>query len=230
MNIADRLNELQGKLPEGICLVAVSKFQDVAAIREAYAAGQRRFGESRVQELRSKHEHLPQDIEWHFIGHLQVNKVKHIAPFVAMIQSVDSLKLLEELNHQAGKHRRQIRILLQIHIAREEHKFGFSFTEAHALITSDLHTRFPHLILSGLMGMATFTNDLDTIRREFAQLSAFFNTLKTTCFAGSTHFRELSMGMSDDYRLAIEEGSTMIRIGSKLFGPRQVSPVPSTPA
>ncbi|GHV59492.1 YggS family pyridoxal phosphate enzyme [Bacteroidia bacterium] len=220
MSIASRLSELRNELPEGVRLVAVSKFHDVSVIREAYDAGQRLFGESRVQELLPKQKNLPKDIEWHFIGHLQVNKVKSIAPFVAMVQSVDSLKLLEELNRQAGKYHRRIRVLLQIHIAREEHKFGFSFDEAEELAGSDFQALFPHLILSGLMGMATFTDDSDEIRREFASLSSFFKKLKTGYFAGNDDFKELSMGMSDDYPLAIEEGSTTIRVGTRLFGAR----------
>ncbi|MDR1526619.1 MAG: YggS family pyridoxal phosphate-dependent enzyme [Dysgonamonadaceae bacterium] len=223
MTIASRLNELRNALPEGVRLVAVSKFHAISAIREACDAGQRLFGENRVQELVPKYENLPQDIEWHFVGHLQVNKVKYIAPFIAMVQSVDSLKLLEELNCQAGKCSRRIRILLQIHIAREEHKFGFSFDEAEELVKTGLQERFPNLILSGLMGMATFTDDSDEIRREFASLSAFFTHLKTHYFTGNADFKELSTGMSDDYLLAIEAGSTMIRVGTKLFGARNAS-------
>ena len=220
MNIASRLNKLQSELPEGIRLVAVSKLHDVSVIREAYDAGQRLFGENRVQELLPKYENLPKDIEWHFIGHLQMNKVKQIAPFIALVQSVDRLELLEELNRQAGKNNRRIRILLQIHIAREEHKFGFLPDELEALLNNGLQERLPNLLLSGLMGMATFTDDWEEIRQEFAGLSAFFTQLKTHYFVDNPDFKELSMGMSDDYPLAIEEGSTMIRVGTKLFGTR----------
>jgi len=220
MSIASRLDELRNELPEGVRLVAVSKLHDVSVIREAYDAGQRLFGENRVQELLPKYESLPQDIEWHFVGHLQMNKVKQIAPFIAMVQSADSLRLLDELNLQAGKNNRRIRVLLQIHIAREEHKFGFLPDEIEELLNGGLHERLPHLCLSGLMGMATFTNDRETVRREFAGLSAFFTKLKARYFAGDGDFKELSMGMSDDYPLAIEEGSTLIRVGTKLFGAR----------
>jgi len=220
MSIASRLNELRNELPESVRLVAVSKLRSISEICEAYDAGQRLFGESRVQELVPKCESLPRDIEWHFIGHLQANKVKYIAPFIAMVQSADSLKLLEELNRQAEKHKRWIRVLLQIHIAQEEHKFGFSFDEIEELLNKGLQERLSHLCLSGLMGMATFTDDSEIIRREFAGLSAFFTKLKTYYFSDDDNFNELSMGMSDDYPLAIEEGSTMIRVGAKLFGER----------
>jgi pyridoxal phosphate enzyme (YggS family) len=220
MTIASRLNELRSALPEGVRLVAVSKFHDVSVIREAYDAGQRLFGENRVQELLPKYEQLPQDIEWHFIGHLQVNKVKYIAPFISMVQSADSPKLLDELNRRAGECRRHIRVLLQIHIAREEHKFGFSFDEAEKWIVGDGPGSVPHLTVSGLMGMATLTDRPDDIRREFASLSAFFTRLKTRYFAGNADFKELSMGMSDDYPLALEAGSTIIRVGTRLFGAR----------
>ncbi|MDR0543195.1 MAG: YggS family pyridoxal phosphate-dependent enzyme [Dysgonamonadaceae bacterium] len=223
MNITFRLNKLRNELPEGVRLVAVSKFRNVSVIREAYDAGQRLFGESRVQELLTKYESLPQDIEWHFIGHLQVNKVKYIVPFITTVQSVDRLKLLEELNRQAGKCHRRIRVLLQIHIAQEEHKFGFSPDEVEELMNGGLQDRFPHLIFSGLMGMATFTDNSEVIRREFAFLSSFFKKLKMNACTGNDDFKELSMGMSDDYPLAIEEGSTMIRVGTKLFGARNDS-------
>ena len=219
MSITSRLNELRNELPEGVRLAAVSKLHDVSVIREAYDAGQRLFGESRVQELLPKYESLPKDIEWHFVGHLQTNKVKQIAPFIAMIQSVDSLKLLEELNCEAEKNNRRISVLLQIHIAREEHKFGFSFDEAEELLSGGL-PRLPHLRLCGLMGMATFTDDWAIVRQEFANLAAFFAKIKTRYFADDPDFKELSMGMSDDYPLAIEEGSTLIRVGTKLFGTR----------
>jgi pyridoxal phosphate enzyme (YggS family) len=223
MSIASRLNDLRNELPEGVRLVAVSKLHDVSMIRKAYDAGQRLFGENRVQELLPKYASLPNDIEWHFIGHLQVNKVKQIAPFIAMVQSVDSMKLLEELNRRAEENHRHIRVLLQIHIAQEEHKFGFSFDEIEELLNAGLQERLPHLRLSGLMGMATFTDDADEIRQEFTGLSAFFTKLKKHYFADNNDFTELSMGMSDDYPLAVEAGSTLIRIGSKLFGARNYS-------
>ncbi|GHS96538.1 YggS family pyridoxal phosphate enzyme [Bacteroidia bacterium] len=220
MSISSRLNQLKTELPEQVRLVAVSKFHEATVIREAYDAGQRLFGESRVQELLPKYEQLPQDIEWHFIGHLQLNKVKQIAPFIDTVQSVDSVKLLEELNRQAGKFNRKIKVLLQVHIAREEHKFGFSFDEMADLLPSGIQEQLTHVTITGLMGMATFTDDKEQIREEFASLSAFFSKVKKQYFAGNTHFNELSMGMSDDYPIAIEEGSTMIRVGTKIFGPR----------
>ena len=220
MSIASRLDDLWNELPDGVRLVAVSKFQDVSVIWEAYDAGQRLFGENRVQELLPKYESLPKDIEWHFVGHLQMNKVKQIAPFIAVVQSADSLKLLEELNRQAEKNNRRIRVLLQIHIAQEAHKFGFLCDEVEKMLNDGLQKRLPHLRLCGLMGMATFTDDWEEIRREFAGLSAFFTKLKMRYFAGNPDFKELSMGMSDDYLLAIEAGSTLIRVGTKLFGAR----------
>jgi pyridoxal phosphate enzyme (YggS family) len=220
MSILHRLNEVRGDLPAGVRLVAVSKFQPASAILEAYHAGQLLFGESRAQELIAKYEYLPKDIEWHFIGHLQVNKVKCIAAFITMVQSVDSLRLLEELNRQAERHQRRIRVLLQIHIAREETKTGFSFDEAERVMAGDLPSQFPHLIFCGLMGIATLTKDSQILRREFFSLSAFYRRMKP-CFPGKD-FREVSMGMSNDYLLAIGEGSTLIRVGTRLFGPRTV--------
>jgi pyridoxal phosphate enzyme (YggS family) len=220
MSVADRLSGLRGELPAGVRLVAVSKFHPVSAVCEAYAAGQRLFGESRVQELAAKREGLPEDVEWHFIGHLQVNKVKVIAPFIAMVQSVDSLRLLDELNRRAGRCDRRIGVLLQIHIAREEQKTGFSYAEAESLISSGLPAQFPHLRFCGLMGMATFTDDLRIVRQEFAALAAFFRQAKMHL---GGDFRELSMGMSDDFRVAIEEGSTMVRVGTGVFGGRIVN-------
>ena len=217
MNIASQLAEVQSTLPQGVRIVAVSKLRTVSEIQEAYDAGQRLFGENRVQELLPKYENLPQDIEWHFIGHLQINKVKLLAPFIAVVHSVDRLRLLEELNRQAKKNGRRIRVLLQIHIAQEEHKFGFSFDAIEELLQSNLRERFPHLQLCGLMGMATFTDDEEQIRQEFAGLYAFFEKMRKLYFAGDKDFREVSMGMSDDYPLAVEESSTLIRIGAKLF-------------
>jgi len=219
-NIAERLCQLKGELPENVRLLAVSKFKSDSAIMEAYRAGQRIFGENRVQELIPKHEHLPNDIEWHFIGHLQANKVKYIAPFIHTIQSVDSLKLAETVNKEAEKHNRKIRVLLQIHIAQEEQKFGFSFDEIADLLQNNRFDSMNNIDIAGLMGMATLTDNQTQIRHEFNSLHRFFLQIKTDYFAGNHSFSELSMGMSDDYPIAIEEGSTMIRIGSKLFGAR----------
>ena len=220
MNLASRLNQIKESLPEKVRLVAVSKFKEVSVIQEAYDAGQRIFGESRVQELVSKQEQLPKDIEWHFIGHLQANKVKYIAPFIDLIHSADSLKLLNELNRQAGNCNRKLKILLQIHIAQEEHKFGFTPKELQHLLDDKLHENLTHLKIAGLMGMATFTDNEEQIRKEFSELSSLFQQVKKEYFLENEDFKELSMGMSDDYPIAIGEGSTLVRIGSKIFGER----------
>ncbi len=220
MDIAGQLHRIWDELPEQTRLVAVSKFHPALTIQEAYNAGQRIFGESRVQEILSKYDELPKDIIWHFIGHLQTNKVKQIVPFVAMIESVDSLHLLREINLQGQKIDRQINILLQIHIAAEETKFGFSYDECRQLLLSGEIQSMKNICVCGLMGMATFTDEKSQVRSEFAGLSYFFKEMKSEFFLDKTEFKELSMGMSDDYLLAIEEGSTLIRIGSKIFGQR----------
>jgi len=220
MDISERIYRIKSELPENVRLLAVSKFQPESVIMEAYVAGQRIFGENRVQEMLIKHENLPRDIEWHFIGHLQANKVKHIAPFIHTIQSIDSLKLADLVNREAGKYNRKIRVLLQIHIAREEQKFGFSYDEIENLLGNDAFCPMTNLDISGLMGMATLTDNHAQIREEFNQLNRFFQHLKAKYFAANSSFNELSTGMSDDYMIAVEEGSTMIRIGSRLFGPR----------
>jgi len=220
MNIASRLDQIRNGLPENVRLVAVSKFHAASVIQEAYNAGQKTFGESRVQELVLKQQQLPDDIEWHFIGHLQTNKVKQIAPFIHTIHAVDSLRLMKEVNKEAANFNRKVHILLQIHIAQEEDKFGFSFDEIEELGKAKEFDSFPNLIFSGLMGMATFTDDEKQIRKEFKSLGSFFRKLKKDYFSASDDFKELSMGMSDDYPIAIEEGSTLIRVGSKIFGNR----------
>jgi len=220
MDLAERLNRLRSELPENVRLLAVSKFHPESVIMEAYEAGQRIFGENRVQELLLKYEHLPKDIEWHFIGHLQANKVKYIVPFIHTIQSIDSLKLAEKVNSEAGKCRRKIRVLIQIHIAQEEQKFGFSYGEAEDLLKKGAFSSMEYLDISGFMGMATFTDDQTQIRDEFHRLHCFFQQIKSDCFAANDSFCELSIGMSDDYPVAVEEGSTIVRIGSKLFGNR----------
>ncbi len=217
MSITSEIHALQQELPTTTKLVAVSKFHPVEAILEAYAAGQRIFGESRVQELCEKLPLLPQDIEWHFIGHLQSNKIKQIAPFVSLIHGVDSAKLLSEINKEGQKIGRVIPCLLQVFIAQEETKFGLSPSECKALI-SDLD-QFPFIQIRGLMGMASLTQDPTQIRAEFGHLKALFDELKIV--QNLPYFKELSMGMSDDYRLAVECGSTLVRIGSRIFGFRQ---------
>lgn len=201
-------------------LVAVSKTKPVEAIEELYDLGQRIFGENKVQELVEKQAKLPQDIDWHLIGTLQRNKVKYIAPFVSMIHSVDSLKLLKEINKQAAKSNRTIHCLLQFHIAQESTKFGLSIEEAVALLTSPEYQAMQHIDIVGVMGMATFTNNEEQVRQEFRTLKGHFETLKGQFFANKASFKVVSMGMSGDYAIALEEGSTLIRVGSLLFGAR----------
>lgn len=218
-SITQHIQELHASLPEGVTLVAVSKFHPVEALQEAYDARQRIFGESRAQELVAKAKVLPQDIEWHFIGPLQSNKVKDIAPFIHLIHSIDSLKLLQEVNKQAAKHNRSIRVLLEIHVAAEETKHGFSVEECRELVQH--LPELPHVRISGIMGMATLTDDEQQIRQEFHTLHQLFEELKNKTFKDSEDFTILSMGMSHDYRLAIEEGSTMVRVGTYIFGERE---------
>lgn len=201
-------------------LVAVSKTKSEEQILEMYRQGQRKFGENRVQELVDKQAGLPQDIEWHAIGHLQTNKVKYIVPFVALIHSVDSLRLLKEINKQARRHERVIDCLLQMKIAEEDSKYGLSEADAQALLNSQAFQQMEHVRILGLMGMATFTEDETQIRQEFRHLKSCFDQFKKDFFSDQPTFKEISMGMSGDYRIAQEEGSTMVRIGSLLFGPR----------
>lgn len=218
MSIIENLKLIKQELPQGVKLVAVSKTKPVEAIKEAYKGGHRVFGENKAQELAAKHEQLPKDIEWHFIGHMQTNKVKYIAPFVHLIHSVDSIKVLKEINKQAAKNNRTINCLLQFHIAEESTKFGLNLDEAIALIKSKKD--FPNVNLTGVMGMATFTDDKEQVRREFKQLHRHFIFLKENFFSDDENFKEISMGMSGDYKIAIEEGSTIIRVGTKIFGAR----------
>ncbi|MBW6497542.1 MAG: YggS family pyridoxal phosphate-dependent enzyme [Bacteroidales bacterium] len=207
-------------LPAGVKLVAVSKTKTEEEIMQVYDAGQRLFGENKVQELVRKYEKLPRDIEWHLIGHLQTNKVKYVAPFVGMIHSADSLKLLKSINKEARKNDRIIKCLLQFHIAEEDTKFGLSREEVEEILNSEEYKKFENIEVCGVMGMATFTEDMEHVRREFISLKAIFEWLRKDFFAAQTQFKEISMGMSDDYHIAIEEGSTMIRVGSAIFGDR----------
>lgn len=220
MNIKNNINNFFQTLPPHCKLIAVSKTQPVEKIEEAYQAGQRRFGENKVQELVPKYEALPKDIEWHMIGHLQSNKVKYIAPFVHWIHGVDSEKLLTEINKQALKAGRTISCLLQIHIAKEETKFGFSREEALAFIGSNTLPESKNVNVKGLMGMATFTENAEQVRNEFRSLKNLFNEIKTLSLPANVQMEQLSMGMSGDYQIAIDEGSTMIRVGSAIFGER----------
>ncbi|MBP3714699.1 MAG: YggS family pyridoxal phosphate-dependent enzyme [Phocaeicola sp.] len=220
MSISLILSSIKAELPKQVRLVAVSKYHPVEMIQEAYDAGQRLFGENHVQEMTQKYALLPKDIEWHFIGHLQTNKVKYIAPFVSLIHSVDSLKLLKEINKQAEKAQRIIPCLLQIHIAKEETKFGFSFDECREMLQQGEWKNLKNVQLCGVMGMGTFTDNVDQVRFEFHSLKDFFDEIKENVFSDNPSFREISMGMTDDYPIAIEEGSTLIRIGTKIFGER----------
>ena len=203
-------------------LIAVSKTKPVDEIMPVYLKGQRIFGENKVQEMVDKHAQMPKDIEWHLIGHLQTNKVKYIAPFVSMIHSIDSLKLLNEVEKQAAKNNRVIPVLLQMHIANEETKFGLDQTELIELMDYYLANpiNYAHVNIVGIMGMATNTNDITQIRNEFKQLKGIFQFIKNSYFINKKDFTEISMGMSSDYKIAMEEGSTMVRIGSLLFGRR----------
>lgn len=216
-NIAYFLNELKGTSAK---LIAVSKTQPNKAILEAYEAGQRIFGENKVQELVAKYDALPKDIEWHLIGHLQTNKVKYIAPFVHTIQSVDSLKLLQEINKQAQKYDRVQNCLLQIYIAEEETKFGLSPDEAVDIFNSAEYQAMQNIRITGVMGIATNTSSETQLRKEFQALKACFEMLKSQFFPTAEYFTEISMGMSSDYKLAVAEGSTMVRVGSSIFGGR----------
>jgi len=216
MPIKESLVEIKNSLPRHVTLVAVSKTKPIEAIMEAYNSGQRVFGENKVQEMVQKWEALPKDIEWHMIGHLQRNKVKYMAEFVSLVHGVDSLRLLIEINKQALKHDRVIDCLLQIHIAQEETKFGLNQNELDEITTSKEFENLKNVRIVGLMGMATFTNDTDQIRKEFNHLKSTFEDLK----ASLINISVISMGMSSDYEIAIEEGSTMIRIGSSIFGVR----------
>ncbi len=220
MNIANNILKINNSLPNSTNLVAVSKTKPNQSILEAYDIGQRIFGENKVQDLVKKQAELPKDIEWHFIGHPQSNKVKFIAPFVHLIHGTDSLKLLKIINKEGQKNKRVINCLLQFHIADEETKFGLSLDDARVILNSEEFKFLENIAIAGVMGMATYTDDKSQIRNEFRTLKTIFNTIKNEYFSDSENFREISMGMSDDYLIAIEEGSTLIRVGSKIFGAR----------
>ncbi len=216
MSIAVNLLAIRNNLPEGVTLIAVSKTKPIEILLEAYHAGQRIFGENKIQEMSLKYEAMPKDIEWHMIGHVQRNKVKYMAEYVSLVHGVDSLRLLEEIDKQAKKYNRTINCLLQVHIAEEETKFGFNENELLTLVNSEEFLALEGIRIVGLMGMATFTDDQAQIRREFRQLKSIFQILQQKLKGISI----LSMGMSGDYQIAIEEGSTMVRIGSSIFGTR----------
>lgn len=220
--IAANITKILQEIPQTVKLVAVSKTKPNEALMEAYDVGQRAFGENKVQELVLKHEQLPKDIEWHMIGHLQSNKVKYIAPFIGLIHSVDSLKLLETINKEGAKNNRVIDCLLQFYIASEETKFGLDLEEAHLLLSSPLYQSMQHIRITGVMGMASFSDDEHIIRTEFRLLKFYFKILKETYFKddNKTDFSICSFGMSGDYSIAIEEGSNLVRVGSTIFGDR----------
>ena len=223
MSITSNIQDIQTELsPVGVTLVAISKTKPVEDIQEAYAAGQRVFGENMVQELVEKQEALPKDIQWHLVGHLQTNKVKYIAPFIALIQSVDSLKLLAEINKHAAKHNRVIDCLLQVDIALEDTKFGLDHVEVVELLESEEFQNMQHVRIRGLMGIATNTDNEKEIKEEFYELKMLFDGVKVSYFRKVDSFDTLSMGMSSDYNLAIEQGSNMVRLGSTIFGKRVI--------
>ena len=221
MAVSDNIKQfLKTEIPENVKLIAVSKTKPVETILEAYQSGHKIFGENKVQDLASKYEQLPKDIEWHMIGHMQSNKVKYIAPFVSLIHGVDSFKLLKVINKEGEKNKRKIDCLLQFHIATEETKFGLDLIEASKFLTTEEFGSLEYVNICGVMGMATFTENENTIRTEFKELVHIFNELKNIFFANNNSFKEISMGMSGDYKIAIEQGATMVRIGSLLFGVR----------
>lgn len=220
MSITKNIQQLQHSLPEGVSLLAISKYQPIEAIQEAYDAGQRLFGENHIQEMAAKAAALPQDIEWHFTGHVQTNKIKYMAPFVSLIHAVDSFRLLREIDKHAAKHDRCIDCLLQIHIAQEETKYGLSIEECHNLLAHEPWRELQHVRIVGLMAMGSNTDDMEQVRSEFRRMKELFDELKSTYFANEPSFSQLSEGMTDDYPIAIEEGSTIVRIGSMIFGER----------
>jgi len=220
-DVKGNLHRVLDTLPQGVRLVAISKYHPNEYIEAAYAEGQRIFGESHEQELRQKHSTLPQDIEWHFIGHLQTNKVKYIAPYVSMIEAVDSLKLLREIDRQAGRCGRVIKVLLELHIAEEATKYGLTLDDCRELLANGEWREMQHVQICGLMMMASFVDFQEQIRREMQTARNFFDEVKADYFADDNAFCERSWGMSDDYPIALETGSTMVRIGTTIFGPRQ---------
>lgn len=221
MSVAEQITRLQKELPEGVKLLAISKYQPIEAIQEAYDAGQRMFGENHIQEMAAKAAVLPKDIEWHFTGHVQTNKIKYMAPFVSLVHAVDSFRLLREIDKHAAKHNRRIDCLLQIHIAQEDTKYGLTIDECRRLLANEPWRELEHVRITGLMAMGSNTDDMEQVRREFRQMKQLFDELRATYFANVPSFCQLSEGMTDDYPIAIEEGSTIVRIGSMIFGERK---------
>ena len=216
----DKYHDIKSSLPTGTLLIAVSKTKPASDIQSLYNEGQRDFGENKAQEMKAKHEMLPKDIQWHFIGHLQTNKIKYIASFVTLIHSIDSEELLREVNKHAAKNGRVIPCLLQFHIAAESTKFGFTLEECENMLSKGVLQELTNIRIAGVMGMGTFTEDMEQVRGEFQQLHRIFITLKDKYFSNDSTFKEISMGMTEDYPVAVEEGSTMVRIGSAIFGAR----------
>lgn len=220
MYIAEQIKRLRSELPEGVNLLAISKYQPIASLQEAYDAGQRMFGENHIQEMAAKAAALPKDIAWHFTGHVQTNKIKYMASFVSLIHAVDSFRLLREINKHAAKHNRVIDCLLQIHIAQEDTKYGLTVQECRELLAHEPWRELENVRIVGLMAMGSNTDDMEQVRGEFRQMKQLFDELKKTYFAEEPSFCQLSEGMTDDYPIAIEEGSTIVRIGSMIFGDR----------
>jgi len=218
IDVKQNIADLKGSLPDGTRLVAISKTKPADMIQQAYDAGQRLFGENKALEMRDKHQVLPNDIEWHFVGHLQTNKIKYIVQYVTLIHSIDSLTLLQAVNKEAAKHERVVDCLLQFHIAQEETKFGLDRAECEELMNH--YGELSNVRIVGVMGMATKTDDMDQVRREFRNLHNIFDNLKANRFADNPEFKEISMGMSHDWQIAVEEGSTLVRLGSSIFGAR----------
>lgn len=220
MDIKKNIEKIKTNIPNDVEIVAISKTKPVELIEEAYKNGHKVFGENRPQELQQKQKQLPKDIKWHFIGHPQSKQVKYFAPFVELIHGVDSLKLLTVINKEAVKNKREINCLLQFHIAQEETKFGLTIDEANEILSNENYKKLENIKICGVMGMATYTDDKEQIKSEFSNLKNIFNQLKVKWFANTDYFKEISMGMSNDYAIAIEQGSTMLRIGSLIFGER----------
>lgn len=218
--IQTNLAQIKSQLPSHVTLVAVSKTKPIELLMEVYNVGQRIFGENKALEMRDKHEMMPKDIQWHFIGHLQTNKIKYIAPFVSLIHSIDSFKLLVEIDKAAKKCDRVIPVLLQFYIAQEETKFGFDIEETELMLNSEEFAQLKNIEIHGVMGMATYTDNHQQVEKEFLQLSKIFQQLKQTYFLENSNFKHISMGMTEDFKLAIEQGSTMVRVGSAIFGNR----------
>lgn len=221
MSVAEQITRLQKELPEGVNLLAISKYQPIEALQEAYDAGQRMFGENHIQEMAAKAAALPKDIQWHFTGHVQTNKIKYMAPFVNLIHAVDSFRLLREIDKHAAKHERCIDCLLQIHIAQEDTKYGLSVDECRHLLSEEPWRELQHVRITGLMAMGSNTDDMEQVRSEFKQIKILFDELKEKYFPDEPSFCQLSEGMTDDYPIAIEEGSNIVRIGSMIFGERK---------